>query len=252
MTRVVVGPLAILLLAAGWASAQDAGPPLDGPSLLPPGAKPADAPSTPPLDAPAEPEGPPRRPLLVIPGVTAPSAVAGRFNRQPAPARASEATKTPSLSGPAVPVESIPLTLEPIPAGDAEVGVDAPGRARTTPPPAEGKPRSTSGDPAAPRYTPGSMLGRFLGSGDGSDARNAIRVESRSDPAVDAAVKRKVEQKIQETLGDRVKSVEVRVTGRTVSIRARASRFWHRRGVRRTLETLALPAGYRARVEGVD
>jgi len=95
------------------------------------------------------------------------------------------------------------------------------------------------------------MLGRILG-GEGSDARNAIRVESRSDPAVDAAVKRKVEQKIQETLGDRVKSVEVRVTGRTVSIRARATRFWNRRGVRRTLESLSLPAGYRGRVENVD
>ena len=99
-------------------------------------------------------------------------------------------------------------------------------------------------------------MGRFLGprtstetsSGPGS----SITVESRSDPAAEAAVKRRIEKQVEQTLGDRVRSVEVRVTGRTVVFRAQATRFWQRRGVRRSLETLPLPAGYRGRVESVD
>jgi hypothetical protein len=61
-----------------------------------------------------------------------------------------------------------------------------------------------------------------------------------------------VEKQIQETLGDRVRSVEVRVSGKAVAIRAQAAHFWLRRSVRRSLEGLSLPAGYRARVEAVD
>jgi hypothetical protein len=37
-----------------------------------------------------------------------------------------------------------------------------------------------------------------------------------------------------------------------VVIRAQAARFWQRRGVRRSLETMPLPSGYRARVEMID
>ena len=62
-------------------------------------------------------------------------------------------------------------------------------------------------------------------------------------------IKRRIEKQVEQTLGDRVRSVEVRVTGRTVVFRADASRFWYRRSVRRSLETMPLPSGYRARVE---
>jgi hypothetical protein len=69
---------------------------------------------------------------------------------------------------------------------------------------------------------------------------------------VEAAVKRRVEKQIREALGDRVRSVEVRVAGRSIVIRAQAARFWQRRGVRRSLESLSLPSGYRSRVELLD
>ena len=69
---------------------------------------------------------------------------------------------------------------------------------------------------------------------------------SRSD---DAAVKRKIEKQIRETLGDRVRSVEVRVSGRNVLIVAEATRFWQKRTVRRSLETLPVLEGYRARID---
>jgi hypothetical protein len=77
-------------------------------------------------------------------------------------------------------------------------------------------------------------------------------VEPRSDPASEAAIKRRLEKQIQQGLGDQVRSVEVRVAGRSVVLRAQASRFWQKRRVRRALESLDLPTGYRSRVEMLD
>jgi hypothetical protein len=102
------------------------------------------------------------------------------------------------------------------------------------------------------------MFGRILGplgSGSGEDAlapRSSITVEPRSDPAAEAAIKRRIEKQIQQAVGDRARSVEIRVSGRTVLIRAQAARFWQRRGLRRSLETMPLPAGYRSKVEMID
>ena len=62
-------------------------------------------------------------------------------------------------------------------------------------------------------------------------------------------VKKKIEKQIREVLGDRVRSVEVRVSGRNVLIVAEATRFWQKRAVRRTLETLPALEGYRARID---
>jgi hypothetical protein len=81
---------------------------------------------------------------------------------------------------------------------------------------------------------------------------SSITVEPRSDPAVEAAIKRRVEKQIRQTLGDRVRSAEVRVDGRSIVIRVQAAHFWQRRGVRRNLESLSLPSGYKARVEMLD
>jgi hypothetical protein len=110
--------------------------------------------------------------------------------------------------------------------------------------------------PGSPANRPSGSLGRVLGPLrpriDAEEPASSISVEPRSDPAAEAAVKRRIESQIQQTLGDRVRSVEVRVTGKSVVLRARAARFWQRRSVRRSLETLPLPAGYRARVESVD
>jgi len=264
MSRSVVGALGIWMLAATLANAQDSGPPLTSPTLTPA----AEAVASPPAPAAAEPapEPAPRRPLLVIPGVTAPA----RTARKPAIVDDAKPTSPPRLAGPApstradaiAPKVSMPLTLEPIPAGDeADQADDEPksSRSRPTTAPAQAKGRATKPTtepaPAAggTRYYPGAVLGRILGTDDGrSDAKSAITIESKSDPAVEAAVKRRVEQKIQETLGDRVNSVDVRVNGRNVVIRARASRFWHRRTVRRTLDTLQMPSGYRGRAELID
>jgi hypothetical protein len=83
------------------------------------------------------------------------------------------------------------------------------------------------------------------------ESRNTSRAPSRSeaDADPDALARRRIERQIRETLGDRVRSVEVRVTGRNVLVVAQPSRFWLRRSVRRSLETLPALQGYRSRIE---
>jgi hypothetical protein len=76
-----------------------------------------------------------------------------------------------------------------------------------------------------------------------------IAVVPRSDPAADAALKRRLEAQVRGAVGGPLRSLEVRVAGRDVAIRARVDRFWRRRGVRRAIEALPSLAGYRARVE---
>jgi hypothetical protein len=118
--------------------------------------------------------------------------------------------------------------------------------------------------PAAPRSAPSrspGLLGRFFETWTGSPSRKDARspqtkargvVEPRPDATADAANRRKIESEIQDSLGDRLRSVEVRVSGRNVLIVAKASRFWQKRTLKRALETLPGLAGYRARVDIID
>jgi hypothetical protein len=72
------------------------------------------------------------------------------------------------------------------------------------------------------------------------------------EPATDASVKRNIERQIRDALGDRVRSLEVRVSGRNVLVVAKPARFWQKRSVRRTLDTLPALSGYQARIEVDD
>jgi hypothetical protein len=127
----------------------------------------------------------------------------------------------------------------------------------SSPRPAPSGPSATpAAAPAAPRR-PTSLFTRILpapltsGRGD-SRAGSAITVEPSTDPAAEAALKRRIERQIHESLGDRVHDVEVRIRDRDVTIRAKATRFWQRRTVRRTLESLPGLAGYRPTIEMLD
>src|SRR5271157_2323866 len=302
MTRgVLAGGLSGLLFCAGLAVAQDQAPPLTPPALEPPATAPAlatprprsasgsnsssaSSPTTKPSQAaPAE-----SRPLLVIPGVTAPvpSRPGTRPNR-PRPvagtgAADSTAPTAPSTSGASLlpPIEElppvghdpaltgrspIPLTLQSIPdEPPAELGSErlpADRSAAPRPPRASSaRPMSEPSAPAASRPAPprssSTMFGRLLGPSGSRDepagSRSSITVEPRSDPSAEAAAKRRIEKQVQQAVGDRVRSVEIRVSGRSVVIRAQAARFWQRRAVRRSLETMPLPSGYRAQVEMID
>ena len=104
------------------------------------------------------------------------------------------------------------------------------------------------------------LLGRVFGQPSASQVRDAPRggeatsrlktkAKTKSEPESDAVVKRRIEQQIRTTLGDKVQSVEVRVSGRNVLIVAKATRFWQKRGVRRSLESLPALSGFRARID---
>jgi hypothetical protein len=110
----------------------------------------------------------------------------------------------------------------------------------------------------APRRGTG-ILGRLFGPQPPPlpPAREESREDSKpkrdsnpdSGPDPDVAARRRIERQIRATLGDKVRSVEISVTGRNVTIVAQPSRFWLRRSVRRSLETLPALQGYRARIE---
>lgn len=218
------------------------------PSLGPSGLPLTDLPSTPPLDA-----LPPRL-------------------ENAAPARSPNGSRL-SRPGPATapPIgESIPLTIEPFDEEPATAR-GATGRsssARTMDGRASdvGASRSTRPDDdpitprPAPRRAPG-LFGRLFGPPPAplppprEESRTAEKPRPRRDsdpdsaPDPDILARRKIEKQIAATLGDRVRSVEVSVTGRNVEIRAQPTRFWLRRSVRRSLETLPAIQGYRARIE---
>ncbi len=302
MTRgVLAGGLSALLFCAGLAVAQDQAPPLTPPALDPPAAAPAAATPQPrsaagsgsstsssPTGKPTQANPAESRPLLVIPGVTAPvPARPGTRPNRPRPAAGAAAADSTAPLAPATsdaallpPIDEpppagrdraltgrspIPLTLESIPdEPPAKLGSERLPADRSAAP---RSPRSSSArplsEPSAPAATgpatprsSSTMFGRLLGPTTSRDepagSRSSITVEPRSDPTAEAAAKKRIEKQVQQAVGDRVRSVEIRVSGRSVVIRAQAARFWQRRGVRRSLETMPLPSGYRARVEMID
>ena len=131
----------------------------------------------------------------------------------------------------------IPLTIEPLPDDPSPSGrPKRPAAGRVTPErsPGTGRPgvRDESSAPArpAPWRMPG-LLGRILGPpppapprepARNAEARNRTKDDLPTEPLTDGEVKRVIERQIRETLGDRVRSVEVRVNGKNVLIAAQA------------------------------
>jgi hypothetical protein len=263
--------LGVLLLgvAPGLVGAGERPPPLIPPvdsTGEPPSASKADRPIATPY---------PGGSMLVIPGVNSPAA--GRPRRAtPAGPESTDSEAPPLDTGPELigpagpgpritPSNDVPpprpaRARNPLPRdvvsstpsrGALTAREDAPGRdARGA---REATPKAAT-PPAARRPT--GWFGRFVPippAGGRDDAgRSAIRVEPSTDPAAEAALKRRIERQIRESLGDRVSDVDVRIVGRKVAIRARGTRFWQRRTVRRTLESLPGLAGYQASVELLD
>jgi hypothetical protein len=284
----IVRSIGIVLCSAGGALAQDP-PPLEGPVTDPAPNRslartaPAPAPTAGKFEAPR-----PAGPMLVIPGVTVPSSRSAATTRSPV-SRAGPSTSpgSPDLTGPSptpaarassgpgspsgMPAQrdrqpstlnAVPLTLEPLDdepsrAEDRGGGGIRPDSAARSPKP--DSPADSTAAPGGRRATPWRMpgfLGRVIGPLPAGRSRApaangdaAIRAKTKAEPDADAVLKRRIEQQIRTTLADKVRSVEVRVNGRNVLIVARSSRFWQKRTVQRTLETLPALAGYRARIE---
>jgi hypothetical protein len=175
-------------------------------------------------------------------------------------------------------VESIPLSLEPLddePAASSRKPVDrGPGSVRPRidqrptlesldddKPPIAPLPADDATSRTPPRRPP-TIFERILGTARPPEPTRSERRPTESngppkpgtpaDAATDAAARKRIQREIDDTLGDRLKSLEVRVNGHNVLIVARASRFWQKRSVKRTLETLPGLAGYRARVDILD
>lgn len=272
----VVRAWGVLLFGASLAIAVEEPPPLTAPPLIAPG---GDAGSAAPAERPSAPTPSSRPgstgPILVVPGVTAPGRVRST-SRLPSlePAGPEPSADLPALIGPGGTMEprspgtaatspraasgglSNPLTLESVSGEEPIISTPAPMSPPPAPRPAvpDAKPVPPPPSPA-PRRSSGffgrMLLPSFITGRGAGESRSTITVEPRTDPA-DAALKRRIERQIQETLGDRVRSVEVRVIGRDLTIHAKTARFWQRRNVRRTLESLPGLSGYHATVEVDD
>ncbi|SIO62029.1 hypothetical protein SAMN05444166_6926 [Singulisphaera sp. GP187] len=260
--------LSLGLGITGGAIAQD-----DALPLLPPSPAPSQATATAsselsPVVESMPASGSAGRSVLAIPGLNKPTAP--RRSSTPTPASAGPATASdfPPLVGPsempeirrsASPVarptpddRGRSLVLESVPEGEA---ADLPSRS-TTPLPrrAASKPVAPTSTPA-PRRAPG-LFGRMFptpfappAGASRAGASDSIKVEPRTDPASDAALKRRIEHQIRQTFGDRLRDVEVRVVGREVTVRGRATRFWQRRGLQRSVESIPSLSGLRSTVE---
>jgi len=258
--------LGVLLVSASVASAWDGPPP-----LTPPASEESPAPAPAPSPAPTTAPEPENRPVLVVPGVPNSAAprsrprlsalepiapINGDLPTLTAPAEMPEpATSRPGTSrfGPRQIQRgtALPLTLESTPI-DADPLGSTPGALPST-----RRNLNPEIKPVPAPRRPSGFFGRmlptpFTSSRPQPETRGSITVEPRTDPAADAALKRRLERQVREAVGDRVKAVEVRVVGRDVTIRAKVSRFWYRRPVRHTLETLPGLSGYRSTVEVVD
>ncbi len=95
----------------------------------------------------------------------------------------------------------------------------------------------------------GSFAPRIRGKAEGlGEVENSVVIEPKSDPAADGTLKRRLERQIRESLGDRIRSLEVLVVDRRVVIQAKTTRFWQRRAVRKSIEGLPDLVGYRATI----
>ncbi|MFO0909541.1 MAG: hypothetical protein U0794_14500 [Isosphaeraceae bacterium] len=231
---------------------------------------------------------PPRvepQPILVIPGVTTPganrvrpSSPSGSTGRIPSSAPLVGPAETGPMNAIAPPAD---IRLQPPTSADTPrtplgSGIDAvpssPSELRLELEPGELPTRSSSPDapvlrsplpdrttrptrpqpsPNAPRR-PQGLLGRMFPppppEDKGLDDRDRVTVQPRTDPATDAAMKRRIEREIQTTLGNRVRSYQVRVVGKDVVVRAQSARFWQRRIVRNAIEGLPSLNGYKATI----
>ena len=98
-----------------------------------------------------------------------------------------------------------------------------------------------------PPSPPQLASGRLPGNRGAGTAGHGIGIPD--DPAFEEAIRRDLERRIAARAGDRISSVEVLIVGGRVHIRAEASRFWQRRPLKRDLEGIPMPSGFRSSVE---
>ena len=272
-----LAPLA--LLSAGAAASEGDAPELQAPSektiISKPSIAPTPAPAPPSVAR--QPATTRNRAVLAIPGMMAPP-------RRPAEARAP-AVEPPSTLSPLpnelsldAPLEmkpspnagrvvaapggsrsDRPLTLESSPM-DEPMPIDSPiassSRPKPTPPPAVQAPTRRSrmfglfpGTALAPKpaTAAASSASKVVTPGRASADGNL-----REDVAAESALKRRIERQAREVVGNRARSVEVRVTGKEAAIRVSGTKMFQRRAIRKQLENIPAISGLRSTIDVAD
>jgi hypothetical protein len=268
--------VALVLAVSSWVHAGPLGDG-DGPELSPPADMPATArPLAPARARPVTPSSVGSRAVLAIPGFTTPPA------RSPGIITSSPSTSIVPGSSPSLddlpldgPIEMrgvppvagarpgsttgrapLPMTLETLPMDPSPLPGDPEARIN----PSAGR---SSPAPALPGSTPGpARRGRFFGRTPGqavvpplsrsASPGRSVAEDALVEPSAETGLKRRIEKQAREAVGDRARWIEVRITGKSVAVQAHGVRFYQKRAVRKSLESLPALAGLRSSIEVAD
>jgi hypothetical protein len=262
------------LILAARAIAGDDGPQLTPPAEMPVVTKPA----TPPVNQARPPSNTPGgRAVLALPGLTTPSARTSTNappsspTLEPIPGELSldAPIEMRSVPAPATPMPSTvpgrsprPLVLESTPGGEPMPIDDPPTRSnsapkrattsRTDPQPVPipaRRPRLFGflpGPAPAPAVAPSSSATRTPLPG------RSMAEDLREDAAGESALKRRIERQAREAVGDRARSIEVRIVGKNATVQVHGVKFYQKRGVRKSLEAIPALSGLRSTIEVGD
>ncbi len=280
-------PSAGLVLAlAGSPLADDDGPELSPPSGMP---APVQAPAAPtPIPAPTPAPSPtpapvaarPRRAVMAIPGLMGTPAARSTITSTPTTPAIDRPGSPPldgpiemptvspaarSRSGPLPGPSDRPVVLESTPFDDgASLGLPAP---RTAPPA-----RRATSTPIRPEATPSpaqapARRARFFGLIPGqAPAPRSTRPAPVPDdepgrsivdgplpePTAEVALKRRIEHQAHLAVGDRARSIDVKLVGKSANVQARGVKLFQKRAVRKALESLPALSGLRTTIDVMD
>ncbi len=228
------------------------------------------------------------RAVLALPGITAPTAPRPINNPPVGSPSPTETNGTPGgvqldapleMNGSLAPLSPLPrvapnLMLRPnrnqkplvldSPVDENPSSDETPKRVTPEPKRSNASPRV---DPAPQRR--GRLFGLFGGLAPASPAPSATNSASSSgtktnapgrsvvevplaDPSAESALKRRIEKQARDAVGDRVRSVEVRLEGKSATVQASGVKLFQKRNVRRSLEGLPALSGLRANIEVLD
>ena len=263
-----IGLASTLVLGFAGLSAAQSPPASDGPDLAPPTNMPA-----PPASVPT-PEVPPvapasRRAVMAVPGLMGTPASRATVTPSPLPP-VFDSPGGPTLDGP-LEMPSSPNPARPRagivsrPGASAPVPFDELPMVESPEPKAIGSAKRTSNPSTIPKEaSPASpRRGRFFGllpgqpSPPGSNLRaqpaaRPVPEEFKTEPTADSALKARIEKQARTAIGDRARSIEVRVEGRTATVQARGVRIFQKRAVRKSLEALPALSGLRSTIDVLD
>ena len=102
--------------------------------------------------------------------------------------------------------------------------------------------------PASPQPSPDRTPPAGTATGDGKAS-----IDHLSPAAIaESRLKQRIEKQARDVVGDRARTIEVKVAGKSASVHVRGVKFYQKRGVRRTLEAIPALTGLRSTIEVSD